>query len=252
MTWEPDRYLKFKQQRFEPFNDLLKLINIRSGLSVIDLGCGTGELTVKLADYLPDSHIFGIDNSGEMLDKTAEKEQSNVHFELSSIEAVSGKWDLILSNAAIHWVEDHESLIPRLFSMLNDDGQLVIQTPSNHRNPAQQTIQKLAGEEPFRTALDGWTYNFPVLPINRYAEILHAQGASNITVFDKVYPHILEDAEAILQWISGTTMVPYLEKLTPKLQDQLKVECLIRLKKIYTSSPAFFPFSRTLFAAAKN
>ncbi len=160
--------------------------------------------------------------------------------------------DLIFSNAAIHWSADHQSLIPRLFAMIKPSGQLVVQTPSDHRNPAQQTIQQIASEEPFRTALDGWSYEFPVLPINRYAEILHAQDARDITVFDKVYPHMLEDAEAILQWISGTTMVPYLERLSPNLRDQMKQECLVRLKEIYTSSLVFFPFRRILFAATKK
>src|SRR5438046_7192076 len=106
MPWNPDTYQKFQSERAAPFEDLVALIKIREGLQVVDLGCGTGELTRKLADRLPASDVTGIDNSPEMLAKANEHSRPGLCFEQGDIETVSGDWNLIFSHAAIHWVED--------------------------------------------------------------------------------------------------------------------------------------------------
>ena len=112
MAWNPELYHKFKKERFEPFKDLMSLIVVREGLRVLDLGCGTGELTEMVLDMLPQSEVLGIDSSKEMLEKTSIKKRPGLNFELCPIEKVSGGWDLIFSNAAIQWVSNHDQLIP--------------------------------------------------------------------------------------------------------------------------------------------
>ncbi|MDP8240130.1 MAG: methyltransferase domain-containing protein [Candidatus Hatepunaea meridiana] len=252
MPWNPNTYQKFKQQRAEPFNDLLELINIRSGLKVIDLGCGTGELTAQLADILPNSQMIGIDSSTEMLEKASKLTKVNLRFELEKIEAISGLWDMIFSNAALHWVDDHYTLIPKLMSMLNPGGQLVVQVPSNHRNRAQETIKEVAAEEPFHKAMGSWKWEFPVLPIDVYAEIIYLNGGQDIEISDKVYPHILDNADEVYEWVSGTTIIPYIERLPEYLHEMFKNECRMRIRAIWKKGPLIFPFRRILFSALKR
>jgi trans-aconitate 2-methyltransferase len=71
MPWDPERYHQFQKERSAPFDDLFQLVQIRPGLEVIDLGCGTGELTLQLAERLPGSQVLGIDSSPEMLERAA-------------------------------------------------------------------------------------------------------------------------------------------------------------------------------------
>src|SRR3972149_2610153 len=71
MPWDPERYEQFERERYAPFDDLSGLVEVREGLRVIDLGCGTGELTRRLADALPESAVLGIDSSPEMLARAA-------------------------------------------------------------------------------------------------------------------------------------------------------------------------------------
>ncbi|MBP8165021.1 MAG: methyltransferase domain-containing protein, partial [Anaerolineales bacterium] len=127
MPWNPEQYHKFQSERSAPFYDLLKLVEVRPRLQAIDLGCGTGELTRVLADSLPESQVTGLDSSAPMLQKAAPYSSSNLHFEQGDISALQGSWDLIFSNAAIQWVEDHQRLIPFLFSRLNPGGQICVQ-----------------------------------------------------------------------------------------------------------------------------
>jgi trans-aconitate 2-methyltransferase len=145
MPWDPDKYHQFKGERRAPFFDLLSLVRVREGLRAIDLGCGTGELTALLAEALPGAQVLGIDNSPQMLERASIYEGPNLRFEHRAVEEAAGEWDLIFSNAALQWVEGHETLVPRLVGMLRPGGQLAVQVPSNHNHPAQSIVQGRAG-----------------------------------------------------------------------------------------------------------
>jgi trans-aconitate 2-methyltransferase len=249
MPWSPDVYHKFKEERSAPFDDLLTLVERRERIDVIDLGCGTGELTLRLAEALPGSNVLGIDNSAEMLSRAHELERQGLRFEQRNIEDVQGQWDLVFSNAAVQWVEDHSRLIPHLLSLVRPGGQLVVQMPSNHNSFAHTAIRQIASESPFREALDGWNRQSPVLPLDSYAELLYENGGRNLIVFEKVYPHVLENAEAVREWTRGTALVPYLERLPQTRQPAFLEEYTNRLRTHWPASPIFYGFRRILFAA---
>ena len=170
---------------------------------------------------------------------------------LERIEAVDGVWDLVFSHAALQWVDDHEALMPRLLSRVAPGGQLVVQMPSNHRYVTHTLILELAGSEPFRTALDGWVRPSPVLSIEAYAEMLYANGGREITIFEKVYPHELPDADAVADWTSGTALVPYLERLG-NARETFMEQYRERLRRQWPSGPVFYPFRRILFATTRT
>lgn len=249
MAWEPDRYLKFEDERFAPFEDLWKLVRVREGLKVVDLGCGTGALTARLSERLPGSDVVGVDSSSEMLEKASSLARPGLRFERRTIEGLSGRWDLLFSNAAIHWVEDHPALARKLLSHVAPGGQMVLQFPSNHHHPAHRLVMELASEEPFRTRLGGWVRRSPVLPIEAYAEILNRCGARGFTLFEKVYPHLLPDADAMAEWLSGTTLVPYFERMDAPLRAAFMEALLERLRARWPERPVFYGFKRILLAA---
>ena len=248
MPWDPECYHRFKDERFAPFIDLMALIRIREGLQVVDLGCGTGELTRRLADALSDSNVVGLDNSPEMLGQAEEQATTGLIFEHGTIENVAGEWDLVFSHAALQWVDDHQSLIPRLLSLVREGGQLAVQMPSNHNHATHKLIIETALEEPFRDALGGWTRTSPVLTIDQYASLLYANGGREILVFEKVYSHVLDGADALADWTSGTALVPYFERLPDELHDAFMQRYRQRLRELYPSGPVFYGFRRTLFA----
>ena len=250
MTWNPDQYHKFQAERSAPFFDLLKLVRIRPNLRVIDLGCGTGELTQHLANALPDSDVLGLDQSAEMLEKSSRYASRNLRFERGDQTQITGQWDLIFTNAALHWSEDHEELIPNLFRHLDPGGQIAIQIPSNHDHISHQIIRETAEEEPFKSNLKGYNRRSPVCTIEQYAKILFDCKAQEIVVFEKVYPHILENAGAVLEWIKGTALVPYLEKLGEEKEPFVKV-IHEKLKACLPGTPVFYPFKRIFLSAIK-
>lgn len=251
MPWNPDKYHQFQTQRSEPFDDLLKLLDSRPGLRVVDLGCGTGELTRRLADSLPGSDILGLDSSPQMLEMAQEHIRPGLRFEPGNQAKLDGKWDLIFSNAALQWSENHQGLIPDLFDRLTAGGQIAVQVPSNHNSKAHLTISEVAGREPFVSALEGWTRQSPVLSIETYAELLFREEAQDIIIFEKVYPHVLENADAIVDWISGTALIPYFERLE-SLKDDFVNAIRRELRVIMPGEPVFYPFRRTFISARKS
>src|SRR5512138_524259 len=115
MPWDPNQYHKFQAQRSAPFFDLLALVDVRPNLQVIDLGCGTGELTHQLADRLPGSKVTGLDSSPQMLEKAAAFASPELQFVQGDQAQLHGEWDLIFSNAALQWSEEHAQLVPDLY-----------------------------------------------------------------------------------------------------------------------------------------
>ena len=253
MAWNPDIYNKFKTERFQPFYDCLGIINPKPGMKVIDLGCGTGELTLKLATHLPHPlQVVGIDSSGEMLGASHNFQHPKLHFDVRSIEeeVVSGhKWDLVFSNAAIQWVENHPVLLPRIISTLEAGGQLVIQLPAQHQNITNLILAELAATTQFRVSLDQSIKPSPVLKMEEYARILFDHGGVNITVLEKIYPVVVKDFNGLYDWVSGTALLPYLEPLKGDDRQDFIMMFKQRLQHQFPGSPVFYPFKRIIMAA---
>ncbi|PIQ26053.1 trans-aconitate methyltransferase [bacterium (Candidatus Blackallbacteria) CG17_big_fil_post_rev_8_21_14_2_50_48_46] len=251
MSWNPQQYEKFKAERFAPFEDLLGLISIEPDLSLVDLGCGTGELTARLRDALPGSEALGVDSSAEMLVKAREWADDSLHFRQTPLENLKGSWDLVFSHAALQWVDHHPVLFASLWERVRPGGQLAIQMPSNHSHPTHQLLTELAAEEPFYSALKGWSRQSPVLGIEAYAQGLYELGASQQVVLEKVYPHLLDSSADLVEWVKGTALLPYLERLGPELEAVFLERYSQRLAALFPRSPVFYGFRRILIWARK-
>ena len=240
MRWDADQYDRFKQERELPFEDVVALIQRRPGLRVIDLGCGTGALTQKLASLLPQADVLGIDSSAEMLAKVP----GGLRVAQQTIESFADgrdEYDLVFSHAALHWVDDHASLIPKLMARVVRGGQLVVQVPSNYGHRSFELIAEVAG----------WRRQMPVLGIAQYAQLLWASGGRDITCYEKAYCHELADGEAIFEWGRGTALLPYVERLPESERPAFIDAVRARFRREWPTGPLLFTFRRTLFAATR-
>lgn len=248
-TWDPDQYARFKDERTQPFLDLLSLVRPRTGMRVIDLGCGTGELTRLAHRQLGAAETLGIDRSEAMLRRAAQAEGGGLRFEQGDLASATGHWDLVLSNAAIHWLPDHPRLLPRLCALLRPGGQLAVQVPDNHDHPSHRLARETGEEEPFRSALGGWKKERTVLAPEAYAELLFAAGLRELHVSLRVYSHVLAGPAEVVEWVKGTLLNDWKERLPPELferfLDRYRRRLLAELPDIH---PYLFTFRRVLFA----
>ena len=250
-TWDPRQYDKFQREREQPFYDLLAMVRPNVGMRVVDLGCGTGKLTRVLHQRLQARETVGVDRSASMLASSSEAPPlAGLRFERGTIEDFTRHGispDLIFSNAAFHWVEDHEALVASLCAHLGPGGQLAFQVPAQHDDPSHVVAQELAAEEPYRTALAGWRKPQPVLTAEAYARLLYKCGFADTSVRLIVYPHVLAGRAEVIEWMKGTLLTEYARHLPAGLFDEFLDAYRTRLfERLEAVEPFFFPFKRIL------
>lgn len=254
MPWNPEIYNQFKNIRYQPFFDLMGLISEENLIDAVDIGCGTGEQTKILSEKFENTKFLGIDSSSEMLSKSKEFENEKLRFQQKTIEDFvedKTKWNLIFSNAALQWSDNHLKLFPKLFSKLHENGQFAIQMPVQNENKLNQILFQMASEEPYNSQLQSWNRPSQVLNMDGYAKMMFENGLSNLTIFTKVYPIIAKDTEELFNFISGSALIPYLERLNENQQEIFTTEFKNRIRQEFQNFPAIYSFKRILLYGKK-
>ena len=242
MSWNPDQYERFKSERAQPFRDLLALVEHGSRMRVADLGCGTGELTRELHEHLKAAETIGVDNSETMLLKSTAFGGEMLHFERGDIErfVADRPFDLIFSNAALHWVPDHEKLFAHFTALLAPQGQIALQMPANDDHPSHTIAAELAKELGVAPRPDH------LLPLERYATLLHSLGCKRQHVRMQVYGHELESAEGVVEWVRGALLTDYESRLGSKFPKFLEKYRERVLATLGAARPFLYTYKRIL------
>ena len=241
--WSTEQYEKFKAERQQPFFDLLALVEKRPRMRVVDLGCGTGELTRELHTSLAAEETIGIDDSETMLLKAGSFGGELLHFQKGSIESfvADRPFDLIFSNAALHWVPDHIELFARLTKFLAIDGQLAVQMPANDSHPSHQVAAQVAHEFGIEPRPDF------VLPVERYAQLLHRLGYKQQHVRLQVYGHVLPSTDDVVEWVRGALLTHYQSLLSPERFEHYLTAYREQLHAVLGDErPYFYTYKRLL------
>lgn len=254
-AWDAGLYLQFANERARPAVDLIARIALRSPSQIADVGCGPGNSSQMIHERWPEATITGVDNSAEML-----TEASAAHPDWKWIEADAATWngeqqfDLVFSNAALHWLPDHASLFPRLFEMVAPGGSFAVQMPANFHAPSHRIMGEVAQDPLWSDALKNASAEIGVEPLSFYYDLLQPRAAS-LDLWETEYVHVLDKPEAILEWIRGTGMRPYLQALADGRQrKQFQEMCLERLRAAYPrrrNGNVLFPFRRIFVIAYK-
>lgn len=250
--WNPEQYERFKDERSRPFFELLDLVKKDRPLDrVVDLGCGTGELSAKLFRELKPKSMHGIDSSPEMLEKSKAFEAPGLHFSLRKIEHYEPgeKLDLLFSNAALQWVDHHAQLFPRLLGWVANHGQIAIQMPFNHDHPSH-TIADAVARKLFPQKF-AQAKKHAVLPIERYAEILYASGFREQVCRLEIYGNPMPSGRDVIEWTKGTLLTSYQAKLGEEEFDLFLNEYRQSLLAEIGEGPYFYAFKRGLIWGRK-
>ncbi|MFO0947224.1 MAG: methyltransferase domain-containing protein [Planctomycetota bacterium] len=254
--WNPEAYAKFKAERDLPFFDLLRDIELPEGSRILDLGCGTGQLTQKLHEQLRASETLGIDNSEKMLSESKAFADKGLSFRLQSIETFEPEapYNLVFSNAALHFVTSlsQEELLARMTQWLTPQGQLAIHLPANHEHPSQTAACRVAGESPFQEALGGFVRQSPVLRPEKYATLLAGLGYRKRTVRLNVYSHELPNREEVITWVKSSMLTDYQKRMPAELYDAFVNRYReVLFDELPDRTPCIFTFNRILLWASK-
>ncbi len=255
MSWNPRQYLKFEQPRLRPALDLLARVALDAPRRVCDLGCGTGALTRLMAERWPQAEVLGIDASVAMLDQAALDAPANVRWLKQDLAA----WlphaapDLIYSNAALHWLPDHATLLPRLLAQLAAGGVLALQMPRNFAAPSHTAIAETVMSGPWRARLEPLLRATPVHEPAWYFDCL-APHAAEIDLWETEYHHVLTGTDPVKEWTKGTWLSSFLHALEGPERDAFERDYAARVREAYpprADATTLFPFRRLFIVARK-
>jgi trans-aconitate 2-methyltransferase len=252
-VWNPGQYAKFRDERRQPFLDLLALVEPSAAPRLVDLGCGTGELTRLAHERLGARETVGVDSSAAMLAKAAAQAGGGLTFRQGDLATFAeGGFDVVLSNAALHWVPDHEALLPRLAALVAPGGQLAIQAPANDHHPSHAVARDVAREPELAAALGGFVRESPVLPPEAYARALFRLGVAAQRVRFEVYAHPLASRDDVVEWVRGTTLTDYEKRLDPPTWERFLARYRERLAAALPDERPFLYTYRRLFLWARR
>ena len=254
MTWNPQTYLAFADQRTRPAAELLARIPAHHPSWVADLGCGPGNSTALLAARWPDARLEGVDSSTEMLNQAR---ASGVP--ATWIQADIGAWepdaryDVIFSNATFQWLPGQEVLFPRLMSFVKKGGIFAFQVPVNFNAPSHVLLRETAADPRWKQKLAHVRETARGVAENYY-DILKPQ-ASTLDIWRTEYLQVLEGEDAVYRWVSGTALRPYVQAL-----DGAEGEAFVALykQKLNAAYPhradgtTLFPFQRLFVVAVRK
>lgn len=251
-SWNPEQYERFAAERSQPFYDLMALVEPTPRARVVDIGCGTGKLTAELHAHLNADETLGIDSSVAMLAE-APSGVRGLSFDVrdGALFDHPGEFDVVFSNAALQWMPDHHSVICRWAESLRPSGQLAIQMPSNADHPSHLVSSKLSRDTEFASLFDGGPPPDPVhenvMTPEGYATLLYDLGMERQHVRLQVYGHVLASSGEVVEWVKGTSLTRFQERLAPEDFQRFVDEYRRRLLAVIGErSPYFYPFKRIL------
>ena len=252
MAWDPGQYLAFADLRLRPALDLLARVPTDAPATVADLGCGAGNVTRILRQRWPDAVVSGVDGSPEML-AAARKQDPGIVWHEADIAAwrPEATVDVLYSDAALHWLGDHQQLFPRLLGLVARGGALAVQMPLNPDAPFQALMTEVAKDGAWWARLEPLLRSDPVAEPGFYYDLLHAHTA-DVELWETTYQQVLSGDNPVLDWVKGSRLRPLLAALDEPARSEFEAEYGERARAAYpklADGGTLFPFRRLFLVA---
>ncbi|KAJ5488115.1 Trans-aconitate 2-methyltransferase, C-terminal [Penicillium expansum] len=237
--WSASQYLKFENERTQPARDLLSHVPLTAPKRIIDLGCGPANSTTVLATQYPSATITGLDSSPDMIER-AKKVLPDRDFHVEDLSTYSPDpakpVDLFFSNAVFQWLkaDDRIAVIKRLLQPQEKGAVFALQVPDNLNEPSHLLMVETAAEGPWAEKLAGVQRDGFQSPQELYD--LVKPFCSQVQIFETSYYHALESHEAVIEWVKGTGLRPFLDPLEGAEEEAFLKDYLRRLQDAYPVS----------------
>ncbi len=256
MRWDAEKYDAVRAPQIDAGRKLIAMAKVRDTDSILDIGCGTGKLTIELANLASRGRVIGIDPSKEMLERAKKTSAGINNISLVQVAAqslnFSNTFDLAFSNSAFQWVKEQKKVIELVYRSLKKGGRIAFQLPAKDFcreffDYARNAIILLGFEQFYAEWQSPWY--FPTK--GKYEALLKDIGFSNIIVFCKDYTITFSSINEVLDWWASAGLRPYLAVLPEREQEYFKYAFAMNFEKNRTEKGIEFDFRR-LFAFANK
>ena len=235
VSWDPGQYLRYRDERSRPFADLTARIRAGAPRYVVDLGCGPGNLTARLAERWPGARVVGVDSSRRMIDRArAHRVPGRLEFALADLRDWRPEQpvDVLVSNATLQWVPGHLQLLPRLVAATAPGGWLAFQVPGNFTEPSHRLLDELRRAPRWRDLVGDAVPAPAAYGPAEYLAALAMLGCA-VDAWETTYLHVLPGEDPVLEWMRGTGLRPVLDVLAGGDRDRFVAEYGAALREAY-------------------
>jgi trans-aconitate 2-methyltransferase len=252
-NWDAELYLRFGRERTQAAIDLAARVEVAAPARVADLGCGPGNSTAVLRARWPAAEVVGVDSSPEMIAAATASDPAG-RWVLGDLAtwADGRPFDVVYSNAALQWVPDHAAVFPRLFGLVAPGGALAVQVPAHFESPLHRLMERIADRPGWRGNPSSAKTALTVERPEFYYDVL-SPLAARVDLWVTAYWHVMDGASAIVAWIRGTGLRPFLAACADDAERaEFERQLLSGVEQAYprqADGKVLFPFRR-LFVVA--
>lgn len=219
--FDGEKYKTASKHQKEWGNDLISEFSFQGNETILDLGCGDGILTEQLALSVPQGHVLGIDASLHMIETAKMIHRNNlvfIHMDINKMH-FEKEFDLIFSNAALHWVKDHRRLLKNAYKALKTNGKILwdFGGAGNCANFIR-VIQNIITEHPYAEYFNDYEWPWFMPSKAQYADFFSTVGFSSCTIRELNRDRYFPSASNMIRWIDQPCLVPFLKQLPQELK----------------------------------
>ena len=213
------KYKKASTHQKEWGNKIISEFSLKDTESILDLGCGDGVLTANLAQLVPNGKVVGIDASEGMIKEAKKIKLENLSFIQADINnlQLNEKFDVVFSNATLHWIKDQRKLISTILSLVNKNGVVRLNFASdgncsNFFAVVKNEIRNKKYSEYFKSFV--WPWCMPEL--DEYKALMTNFEIQDLEIWEENSDRYFPDKESIASWVEQPSIVPFLKYITDK------------------------------------
>lgn len=254
--FDGEKYEKASKHQKEWGRQLMAGIDFRGDENVLDLGCGDGALTEQLARRVPGGHVLGIDASAGMIRTAGKHAGANLEFRRADINQMDfeNEFDLIFSNAALHWIIGHKSLIANAFRALKAGGRIAWNFAADGTcTNFYAVVKEKMKEEEFSGYFRDFAWPWYMPSREEYESLMAPAGFSDVKILVENKDRYFADVKEMIRWLDQPCLVPFMNCLPNEKKEgfrQAVIEGMIA-KAMQPDGTCFETFRRLNVRAVK-
>lgn len=210
------KYQQASKHQKEWGSALIESLHFRGDESILDLGCGDGVLTEKLAVMVPNGKVLGIDASSDMLKTARLHQRENLYFRQMDINQINfdATFDIIYSNAALHWVQNHSLLLANSYKALKPGGKICWNFAGNGNcKTFFGVVRQMMRSKAYKNYFGDFKWPWIMPESDTYAKLVEMAGFKNIEVTVENRDRNFANEDEMIRWIDQPSLVPFLQHL---------------------------------------
>lgn len=256
-----ERYDQVSEGQFKAGLVMIEKLGIRDGQTVLDIGCGTGRLTLNVAKLVgPGGKVIGIDPSQNRIEiaarKSGDKPKSNISFEIGNSNELdhfkSNSFDVVYLNVVLHWIHDKKDALNQIYRILKPGGRLGITTGNKDKPYTVKSIMNEILQRPRYEGVSG-AKKEPGSPINmmELEQLFLDLRFREFEITCKKDPRYFETPLKCIEYVEASLFGNFLANVPENLRESVKADIMVELKKMKTPMGIENVYN-TIFAIAEK